>query len=96
MSLFFLQIQNAFIVITLRICLLLTTFEITLMLPNFFPCSSVRHCSATERKVEVLGFVNPNLHELSKQEKCSSLAPPRSTFYKIQRAWQGVKLTRLM
>ena len=29
-------------------------------------------------------------------KKCSSLVPPRSKFYKIQWAWQGVKLTRLM
>ena len=27
---------------------------------------------------------NPNWHELRKQEKCSSLAPPRSKFYKTQ------------
>ena len=39
---------------------------------------------------------NPNWHELRKQEKCSSLVPPRSKFYKTQWAWQGVKLTRLM
>ena len=42
------------------------------------------------------GGLNPNWHELRKQEKCSSLAPPRSKFYKTQWAWQGVKLTRLM
>ena len=29
-------------------------------------------------------------------KKNSSLEPPRSKFYKIQWAWQGVKLTRLM
>jgi hypothetical protein len=40
--------------------------------------------------------LNPNWHELGKQEKCSSLAPPRSKFYKTQLAWQGVKLTGLM
>ena len=40
--------------------------------------------------------INPNWHELREQEKCSSFAPPRSTFYKTQWAWQGVKLTRLM
>ena len=28
--------------------------------------------------------INPNWHELRKQEKCSSLAPPRSTFYKTR------------
>ena len=27
---------------------------------------------------------NPNWHELRKQEKCSSLAPPRSKFYNTQ------------
>ena len=40
--------------------------------------------------------INPNWHELRKQEKCSSLARRRSKFYKTQRAWEGVKLTRLM
>ena len=39
---------------------------------------------------------NPNCHELRKQEKCSSLAPPRRVFYKTQWAWQSVKITRLM
>ena len=29
------------------------------------------------------------------KKKCSSLAPPRSIFYKTQWAWLGVKLTRL-
>ena len=43
-----------------------------------------------------LGLFNPNWHELRKQEKCSSLEPPRSKFYKTQWAWQGVKLTQLM
>ena len=33
-------------------------------------------------------LVNPNWHELWKQEKCSSLAPPRGIFYKIQWACQ--------
>ena len=41
-------------------------------------------------------ILNPNWHELWKQEKCSSLAPPRDIFYKTQWACQGVKLTRLM
>ena len=41
-------------------------------------------------------WLNPNWHELWKQEKCSTLAPPRGIFYKTQWAWQGVKLTRLM
>ena len=40
--------------------------------------------------------LNPNWHEIRKHEKCSSLAPPRSKFYKTQWAWHGVKLTRLM
>ena len=40
--------------------------------------------------------LNPNWHELWKQEKCSSLAPPRGIFYKTQWACQGVKLTQLM
>ena len=38
----------------------------------------------------------PNWHELRKQEKCSSLVPHRSTLYKTQWAWQGVKLTWLI
>ena len=40
--------------------------------------------------------INPNWHELRKQEKCSSLGPPRNKFSKTQWAWQGVKLTQLM
>ena len=40
--------------------------------------------------------VNPHWHELHKQEKCSSLEPPRGIFYKTQWAWQGVKLTPIM
>ena len=28
--------------------------------------------------------INPNWHELLNQEKCSSLGPPRSTFFKIK------------
>ena len=47
-------------------------------------------------KMMALILLNPNWHELRKQEKCSSLAPPRSIFYKTQWAWQGVKLTQLM
>ena len=43
-----------------------------------------------------LRCLNPNWHELWKQEKCSSLAPPRCIFHKTQWAWQDVKLTRLM
>ena len=38
----------------------------------------------------------PNWHELWKQEKNSSLAPPRDNFSKTKPAWQGVKLTWLM
>ena len=38
-------------------------------------------------------LVNPNWHELWKQGKCLSLAPPRSIFYKTKWAWYGVKLT---
>ena len=40
--------------------------------------------------------INPNWHELRKQEKCSSLVPPRSRSYKTQWAWLGVKSTQLM
>ena len=40
--------------------------------------------------------IKPNWHELRKQEKYSSLAPPRSTFYKTQWAWHGIILTQLM
>ena len=39
---------------------------------------------------------NLHWHELWKQEKCSSLSPPRGIFYKTQWAWQGVKLAWLM
>ena len=39
---------------------------------------------------------NPNWHELWKQEKCSSLEPPRAIFHEAQWAWQDVKLTWLM
>ena len=38
----------------------------------------------------------PHWHELWKQEKCSSLAPPRGILCKTQWAWQDVKLHRLM
>ena len=42
----------------------------------------------------VLNFtINPHWHELWKQEKCSSFAPPMGHVYKTQWAWQGVKLT---
>ena len=33
---------------------------------------------------EITSGLNPNLHELRKQEKCSSLEPPRSKLYKTQ------------
>jgi hypothetical protein len=46
--------------------------------------------------IPAVATFNPNWHELRKQEKCSSLAPHRSKFYKTQWAWQSVKLTRLM
>ena len=36
--------------------------------------------------------LNPNWHELWKQEKCSYLAQPRGTFYKTQWASKCVKL----
>ena len=39
---------------------------------------------------------NPNWHELREQEKYSSLASPKSTFYKTQWVCEGVKLTHLM
>ena len=41
-------------------------------------------------------WLNPHWHELWKQEKCSSLAPPRGIFYMTQWAFQGVKLIWLM
>ena len=44
----------------------------------------------------IISAINPNWHELWKQEKRSFLAPPRRTFYNTQWAWQGVKITRLM
>ena len=34
--------------------------------------------------------------DVGKQEKCSSLEPPRDNIYKTQWAEQGVKITRLM
>ena len=41
-------------------------------------------------------YLNPNWHELWKQEKWSSLEPSRGIFYKAQWAWQGVRLIRLV
>ena len=41
-----------------------------------------------KRSLTLIGMSSEN------KKKCSSLAPPRSNFYKIQRAWQGVKLIR--
>ena len=41
-------------------------------------------------------WLNPNWHELWRQEKCSSLSPPRGILYKTHWAWHSVKLTRLM
>ena len=46
--------------------------------------------------IHLFYLVNPNWHELWKQEKCSSLAPFRDIFYMTQWACQGIKLTRLM
>ena len=40
--------------------------------------------------------INPHWHEPSKQEICSSLAPPSGIFCKTQWAWQDVKLHQLM
>ena len=59
------------------------------------------HCQNYFENVDMIGnslgfLFNPYWHELWKQEKCSSLAPPRGIFYKTQWASQGVKLTRLM
>ena len=39
---------------------------------------------------------NPVWHNVWKQEKCSSLEPPRDNFYKTQWAGQGVKITWFM
>ena len=50
------------------------------LIPSTFPHFVVRRTTC-----------NPLWHELWKQEKCSSLAPPRA-----QWTQQGVKLTRLM
>ena len=41
-------------------------------------------------------LVNPDWHELWKQEKCSSLEPLSGIFYKNQWAWQGVNLTQIV
>ena len=38
----------------------------------------------------------PVWHDVGKQEKGSSLEPPRGNFYKAQWAVQGVKITQLM
>ena len=48
------------------------------------------------RRNNNISLSNPHWHELWRQEKCSSLAPLRSMFFKTQRAWQVVKLTQLM
>ena len=40
--------------------------------------------SQYNRRYRLTFILNPNWHELRKQEKCSSLAPPRSKFYKTQ------------
>ena len=44
---------------------------------------------------ELVSLLNLHWHELWKQQKSSSLGPPRGIFYKSQWAWQDVKLTRL-
>ena len=41
-----------------------------------------------EQKTITQKLFNPHWHELWKQEKCSSLVPPRGIFYKTQWAWQ--------
>ena len=43
-----------------------------------------------------LPLLNPDWHELWKQEKWSSSAPPSGMFYRPQWALQGVKLTGVM
>ena len=52
-------------------------------------------CYTTQKRLS-LHCPTPNWHELRKQEKCLSLAPPRSKFYKTQWAWQSVKSTWLL
>ena len=39
--------------------------------------------------------VNPDWHELWKQEKCSSLATPRGIFYSAQWAWRGCQINKI-
>ena len=48
------------------------------------------------KRILATGIFNPNWHELWKQDKWSSLVPPRGIFFKTHWAWQGAKLTRLM
>ena len=53
-----------------------------------FCCWITWSISSWQNSYKGVCFLNPNWHELRKQEKCSSLAPPRSKFYKTQWAWQ--------
>ena len=55
-------------------------------------------CTQTQTVMvfEFFHGINPNWHELWKQEKCSSLAPPSGIFYKTQWARKGIKLIWLM
>ena len=57
-------------------CLKSKEFKNSMALLEFSVCKS--DFGNRDRKL------NPNCHELRKQEKCSSLAPPRSIFYKNQ------------
>ena len=58
---------------------------------NKFLCNNQNNTRHSIYVRTVISF-NPNWYELRKQEKCSSLAPPRSKFCKAQLYWQGVKL----
>ena len=55
-----------------------------------------RHVCGVRHDICSWDLLNPNWHELWKQEKCSSLVPPRGIFYKTQWAWMGMKLTWLI
>ena len=62
-------------------------------------CENVRKQGIMDHFIILLlltDIFNPYWHELWKQEKCSSLAPPRGISNKTQLACQGVKLTQLM
>ena len=83
-----------------RMCELWSIFLWIQVLPRAVAClltKHVRYQISDSAQLKKIGFAfNPDWHELRKQEKCSSLAPSRSKFYKTQWAWQGVKLTWLM